>query len=161
MSASAKAVLPALCAATLLVLAVGCKGREGAAPAAGGAGASTAAMDTTAGHEALHPFTGDTTMANAGRLVFLQHNCYSCHGGLAGGAMGPSLRDTTWKYGGSDSLIFRSIHDGRPMGMPAWGNQLSTQEIDDIITYIHSLRTPAEPKFFFWSAQTAGKAGPT
>ncbi len=161
MSSSANRVIPALCAATLLVLAVACKGKEGAAPATEGTAASTTAMDTSLGHEALHPFSGDTVMANAGRLVFLQHNCYSCHGGLAGGAMGPSLRDTTWKYGGADSLIFRSIHDGRPMGMPAWGNQLSTQEIDDIITYIHSLRTPAEPQFFFWSQMASGKAGRT
>lgn len=159
MSSSGKLTIPAVCAAALLVLAVACKGKQ-AAPAADSTAATAAtAPETTAVEQiALHPFTGDTAKANAGRLVFLQKNCYSCHGGLAGGAMGPSLRDTTWKYGGSDSLIFRTIHDGRPMGMPAWGNVLTTQQIDDLIAYIHSMRTPAEPQFFFWSSE--GKPGP-
>ena len=84
-----------------------------------------------------------------GRELFIEYNCYGCHGGLAGGAMGPSLRDTTWKYGGSDSLIYHSIHDGRPMGMPPWAGRLNDRQIGAIIEYIHSLRTKSEPQFFF------------
>ncbi|HWG54285.1 MAG TPA: hypothetical protein VN677_13410 [Gemmatimonadaceae bacterium] len=66
-----------------------------------------------------------------------------------------------WGYccAGTDSLIFRSIHDGRPMGMPAWGNGLSTPEIEELVAYIHSLRAPAEPQFFFWSAMNARTPG--
>mgnify|MGYP001549808207 FL=1 len=97
----------------------------------------------------LHDFHGDAKLAVEGRQLFLKYNCYGCHGGLAGGAMGPSLRDTTWKYGGSDSVIYKTIHDGRPMGMPAWGGALSEDQIKALITYIHSLRTKAEPQFFF------------
>ncbi|HEY9450992.1 MAG TPA: c-type cytochrome, partial [Gemmatimonadaceae bacterium] len=70
----------------------------------------------------------------------------------AGGAMGPSLRDTVWKYGGSDEQIVASIHGGRPMGMPGWGDMLSEGQINDIVAYIRSIRTTAEPKFFFISA---------
>ena len=69
--------------------------------------------------------------------------------GLAGGAMGPSLRDTVWKYGGTDEQIHASIADGRPMGMPTRKGMLSDAQIKDIITYIRSMRTTAEPKFFF------------
>jgi cbb3-type cytochrome c oxidase subunit III len=159
MSSSRTFSVPAMCAAALLVLAVACKGKEAAPPAADSTHASTAAADTAVvAQVALRPFTGDTAKATAGRLIFLQKNCYSCHGGLAGGAMGPSLRDTTWKYGGADSLIFRTIHDGRPMGMPAWGNQLTTEQIDDLIVYIRSLRTSAEPEFFFWTETSEGHA---
>jgi cbb3-type cytochrome c oxidase subunit III len=100
---------------------------------------------------ALRPFTGDTAVAQQGRVLFLKNNCYSCHGGLAGGGMGPSLRDTTWKYGGTDEAIFSSVHDGRPMGMPAWGGTLSADEIKTILVYVRSLRTPAEPTGFFWA----------
>ena len=105
---------------------------------------------------------GDEKLALEGRQLFLSHNCYGCHGGLAGGAMGPSLRDTTWKYGGSDSLIYRTIHDGRPMGMPAWGGAFSDAQIKALVSYIHSLRTKAEPQFFFAAAgdSTANTAAP-
>jgi mono/diheme cytochrome c family protein len=94
-------------------------------------------------------FGGDKAIAVAGRKIFLAYNCYGCHGGLAGGAMGPSLRDTTWKYGGSDSAIYHSIHDGRPMGMPPWAGRLDDRQIGAAIQYIRSLRTRDEPKFFF------------
>jgi mono/diheme cytochrome c family protein len=107
---------------------------------------------------ALHPFNGDPKVASEGRALFLRYNCYSCHGGLAGGAMGPSLRDTVWKYGGTDSAIYNSIHDGRPLGMPTWSGLLSPQQIKTLVVYITSLRTAAEPKFF-WASETTAAAG--
>ena len=136
-----------------LVLLVACN--KGEKPVAGGAdtAASSAPSADTSGPKTaqipLHDFTGDAKLAVDGRQLFLKYNCYGCHGGLAGGAMGPSLRDTTWKYGGTDSLIYHTIHDGRPMGMPAWGGTLDDTQIEALITYIHSLRTRAEPQFFF------------
>jgi hypothetical protein len=99
-------------------------------------------------------FGGDKTLAVAGREIFISHNCYGCHGGLAGGAMGPSLRDTTWKYGGTDSAIYHSIHDGRPLGMPPWAGRLDDRQIGALIQYIRSIRTKDEPQFFF--AQGSG-----
>jgi mono/diheme cytochrome c family protein len=98
---------------------------------------------------AQHTFSGDKKLAVQGRQLFIEYNCYGCHGGLAGGAMGPSLRDTTWKFGGTDSMIYHSIHDGRPMGMPPWAGRLNDRQIGAIIEYIHSMRTKDEPQFFF------------
>lgn len=119
--------------------------------------------------EVTHKFTGNVADANAGRVIFITHNCIGCHGGLAGGAMGPSLRDTVWKYGGTDQDLYASIHDGRPNGMPAWGKTTSTvgrqqdtladAQIRQVITYIRSLRTDAEPTFFFWNEQPDSLAG--
>lgn len=94
-------------------------------------------------------FGGDKKLAVQGRQLFIEYNCYGCHGGLGGGAMGPSLRDTTWKYGGSDTLIYHSIHDGRPMGMPPWAGRLNDRQIGALVEYIRSLRTRDEPQFFF------------
>ncbi|HWG51880.1 MAG TPA: c-type cytochrome, partial [Gemmatimonadaceae bacterium] len=151
----------ALCA----MLALACKGRQrtsanGAADTAGISSriANVASGTTAAAPVTMRRFTGDTAQASAGRLLFLQENCYGCHGGLAGGAMGPSLRDTVWKYGGGEAEIYNSIHDGRPLGMPAWGKMLSQKQIDELVTYIHSMRTPQEPTFFFWA--TTGKSKP-
>ena len=98
---------------------------------------------------ALHPFTGDPNVAKQGRVLFLKSNCYGCHGGLAGGGMGPSLRDTTWRYGDTDAEIYNSIHDGRPFGMPTWGTTLTRDQINTLVVYIKALRTDAEPKFFW------------
>ena len=94
-------------------------------------------------------YAGNVQQAVAGRQAFLKYNCYGCHGGLAGGAMGPSLRDDEWKYGGTDEQILASLHQGRPGGMPAWRGVASEQELRDMITYIRSMRTPQEPTFFF------------
>ena len=119
--------------------------------------------------EVTHKFTGNIADANAGRILFMTHNCVGCHGGLAGGAMGP-IR-TVWKYGGSDQELFAFIHDGRPNGMPAWGkttslvgeqqDTLSDHEIQQIIAYIHSMRTSDEPTFFFWNQQPGAPAPTT
>ncbi|MGH7620816.1 MAG: c-type cytochrome [Gemmatimonadaceae bacterium] len=153
-------------AACSLVMLAACN--KGEKPVAGAADTTTAVAPDTSGPKTasipLHDFTGDVKLASEGRQLFLTYNCYGCHGGLAGGAMGPSLRDTTWKYGGTDSLIYRTIHDGRPMGMPAWGSVLSDAQIKALITYIHSLRTKAEPQYFFAAngdtAATAANAAP-
>ena len=80
-----------------------------------------------------------------GRRLFVTMNCSGCHGGRAGGGMGPSLRDTDWIYGNSDADIFSSIAQGRAHGMPAWGTRLPLDSIWMLVAYVVSLRTPGEP----------------
>jgi len=143
-----------------LALINSCSSKE--APAAG----DSASASGRAGAIALRPFHGDPQLAIQGRQLFINYNCYGCHGGLAGGAMGPSLRDTTWKYGGTDSAIVSSIRDGRPGGMPTWGGTIPDTGYTKLLTYIRSLRTSAEPTFFFSPTDTTthadlgGNAGP-
>lgn len=166
-------LMGALGAATVVLSAAACNKERGArADTTAGAAASDTSQETgpakIAGIEPRE-FKGDVNMAKAGRALFIRYNCYGCHGGLAGGAMGPSLRDTTWKFGGRDPEIHASIKDGRPAGMPKWAGMLSDQQIDTLVTYIHSLRSSAEPTFFFGVAirpdsarartDTAAKAG--
>jgi mono/diheme cytochrome c family protein len=142
---------PMVCAVALIA---GCsKSDKRAAAGDSSGGASTQAAGAT--NVAMREFHGDEAVAKQGRELFIRFNCYGCHGGLAGGAMGPSLRDTTWKFGGTDSAIFSSIHDGRPAGMPTWGATLSKDQIATLIVYIRSLRTSAEPTFF-WASDTSG-----
>lgn len=140
-----------LAAAVILALPFGaCRSRDRQETAASGGDTSSSGSET-AGVEKfeMRPFHGDSQQARAGRTTFIEYNCYGCHGGLAGGAMGPSLRDTVWKYGGTDTAIQMSIRDGRPMGMPSWKSTLADSQIRNLVTYIRSLRTGAEPKFFF------------
>lgn len=75
----------------------------------------------------------------AGRQLFVKLNCADCHGFTAKGAMGPSLVDKYWRYGGTPAQIFKSIYEGRPKGMPAWGAALSPNDIWQLVAYIESL----------------------
>jgi mono/diheme cytochrome c family protein len=140
-----------LCSLISATTLAACKGSENATPGQSGSVADTsnAAQSGATQGIALKHFTGNLQQAVAGRALFIRYNCYGCHGGLAGGAMGPSLRDTTWKYGGTDTAIFLTITQGRPLGMPHWGGVIPDSEVHLLISYIRSLRTDAEPKFFF------------
>ena len=95
--------------------------------------------------EPKNPYAGNVAAMREGRRLFNWYNCAGCHGDHGGGGMGPSLRDSTWVYGGSDARIFRSIAQGRTKGMPAWGNMLPEEQIWKLVAYIKSLRTSQEP----------------
>jgi cytochrome c oxidase cbb3-type subunit 3 len=92
-----------------------------------------------------NPFGEDPAALRDGRRLFVAFNCSGCHGGRAGGGMGPSLRDEQWLYGQTDAHIFDSIATGRANGMPAWGVRLPESEIWKMVAYIQSLRTAREP----------------
>lgn len=103
---------------------------------------------------AMRAFTGNVADAQAGRQVFLSYNCVGCHGGLAGGAMGPSLRDDEWKFGGTDEQIMNTLHQGRPAGMPAWKGVIPDPQLRQLIVYMRSLRSQQEPTYFFSPGDT-------
>ena len=52
-----------------------------------------------------NPYNGDRSSAGEGRQLFVRFNCSGCHGGRAGGGMGPSLRDVDWIYGNDDAQV--------------------------------------------------------
>ncbi len=94
---------------------------------------------------ASNPYGNDAAALQDGRRLFVRFNCSGCHGGHAGGGMGPSLRDRDWIYGDTDADVFSSIAQGRAHGMPAWGTRLPEAQIWRLVGYIQSLRTPNEP----------------
>lgn len=92
-----------------------------------------------------NPLAGDPVSLQDGRRLFLWYNCVGCHGGHAGGGMGPTLRRKDFLFGHADAQIFDSIAEGRSEGMPAWGTRVPEQQIWQLVAYIQSLRTPQEP----------------
>lgn len=96
--------------------------------------------------ELKNPFDGDTTAAQQGYVLFNQFNCSGCHGGHAGGGMGPSLRDGAWIYGNTDRDLYGAIVDGRAHGMPAWGSRISEPLVWQLVSYIRTLGTQTEPQ---------------
>ena len=95
--------------------------------------------------ETVNPFSENVVALGEGRRFFLSYNCAGCHGDHGGGGMGPSLRDSSWIYGGSDAQIADSIAEGRAFGMPAWAKMLTPAQIWQLTAYIKSLRSPHEP----------------
>ncbi len=91
-----------------------------------------------------NPYANNRDARGEGRQLFVRFNCSGCHGGRAGGGMGPSLRDVDWLYGSDDGQIFSSIAEGRAHGMPSWGMKLTEDEVWKLVAYIKSLRTPDE-----------------
>jgi cytochrome c oxidase cbb3-type subunit III len=92
-----------------------------------------------------NPFASDPVALQEGYKLFNWYNCSGCHGGHAGGGMGPSLRDRVWLFGDRDDQIYDSIAAGRGEGMPSWGSKIPEQQIWKLVTYIKSMRTPQEP----------------
>jgi mono/diheme cytochrome c family protein len=82
--------------------------------------------------------------------LFTSMNCDGCHGGGAVGAVGPSLTDGRWRYGGADADIFRSIAEGRPKGMPSFGGALQPATIWRLVAYIKSLPPPKDVPTESW-----------
>lgn len=97
-------------------------------------------------HERANPLSGDPVALQDGRRLFNWYNCSGCHGGHAGGGMGPSLRDPVWLYGNRDDQIFDSIAEGRSKGMPAWGSKIPEHQLWELVAYIKSMGTPQEPE---------------
>jgi cytochrome c oxidase cbb3-type subunit 3 len=93
----------------------------------------------------VNPYHDNVAAMTEGRTLFVRMNCSGCHGGRAGGGMGPSLRDVDWLYGSTDAQIFDTIAEGRAHGMPSWGTQLPEDQIWKLVAYVKSLRTPDEP----------------
>lgn len=85
-----------------------------------------------------NPYTGNMAAIKEGEGRFVDMNCAGCHGYDLKGGMGPDLTDTYWRYGGSPADIYKSIFEGRPQGMPAWGRALPPAEIWKIVSYIES-----------------------
>jgi cytochrome c oxidase cbb3-type subunit 3 len=69
-----------------------------------------------------------------------------CHGMDGSGAMGPSLADGRWHFGGSPGEVFQSIYEGRPDGMPAWGGRIADDQIWRLVAYVRSLNADKSAK---------------
>jgi cytochrome c oxidase cbb3-type subunit 3 len=85
-----------------------------------------------------NPYAGDMAAIKQGQELFVGMNCAACHGYDLKGGMGPDLTDTYWRYGGSPAAIYKTIFEGRPQGMPAWGRTIPPALIWKVAAYIES-----------------------
>lgn len=90
---------------------------------------------------------GDAPAAIAdGKRLFTAMNCAGCHGYTGAGGMGPPLNDHYWRYGGAPAQIYKSLYEGRPKGMPAWGRALPADQLWKLTAFVSSLGGGVPPK---------------
>jgi len=109
-----------------------------------------------------NPYHGDAAAIAKGAETW-STICVACHTAEGTGLVGPSLVDPYWKYGHSDAELFKTLAEGRPLGMPPWGAQLGTEKIWQVLAYIETLPKRAElgigsPEYD--AAQAAAQAVP-
>jgi len=92
-----------------------------------------------------NPFDADPAAIQEGKQLFGAMNCVYCHGAGGSGLIGPPLNGPGWRYGDSPAQIYNSIHDGRPQGMPAWGDKLPPDQIWKLVAYIQDLDHHPQP----------------
>ncbi len=86
-----------------------------------------------------NPYEGNAQRIAEGAKLFVSYNCLDCHGADGSGAMGPSLQDSRWHFGGTPGDVFQSIYEGRPDGMPSWGGRIADDQIWRLVAYVRTL----------------------
>jgi cytochrome c oxidase cbb3-type subunit 3 len=90
----------------------------------------------------------DAAGAAQGKILFAK-TCVACHLAEGQGLVGPNLTDDYWIHGGGVKDIFKTIKYGYPdKGMQSWQTVYSPIEIEELETYIKTLRGthPPNPK---------------
>ena len=85
-----------------------------------------------------HPYENNAYQLNQGKRLFTWFNCKGCHAD-GGGNTGPALMDGWWRYGPDPASIFATIRNGRPNGMPAFGDKRTTDEIWQLVGYVRTI----------------------
>lgn len=79
-----------------------------------------------------------------GKDIFMK-NCVACHGNAGEGKIGPNLTDEYWLYGGSAGEVFKTVKYGTNKGMQAWKESLSPVDMQNVISFIHTLQGTNPP----------------
>lgn len=106
-----------------------------------------------------NPFEGDRGKIKEGGALFVSYNCMDCHGADGSGAMGPSLADGRWHFGGTAGEVYQSIFEGRPEGMPAWGGRIPDDQIWRLVAYVQSLGVGKDVSTENFTGKTIQKMG--
>lgn len=84
----------------------------------------------------------------AGHKIFTE-KCAVCHGGAGEGNVGPNFTDDFWIHGGNIKDVFKTVKYGVPSkGMIAWQGQLNPVQMQQVSSYIKTLKgtNPPNPK---------------
>lgn len=106
-----------------------------------------ATSESTVDESNVEYLTDATTLAEGEKTFKLY--CAPCHGesgGSAPGGVGPNLTDDYWIHGGGINEIYHTIKYGVPeKGMVSWEAQLAPAKIQQLASYIKSLKGTNPP----------------
>jgi len=105
---------------------------------AASAPASAAASATANAAAMIGRYEHNAHAVSAGKRLWTWYNCSGCHAN-GGGGSGPALMDDVWIYGGDAGTIYRTIAEGRPNGMPAFGSRIPQDQIWQLAAYVRSM----------------------
>jgi cytochrome c oxidase cbb3-type subunit 3 len=87
----------------------------------------------------------DAQHLSEGKLIY-DNFCMPCHGVAGQGTVGPNLTDEFWIHGGGIKNVFKTINYGVPAkGMIAWKAQLPPKKIQEVASYILSMKGTNPP----------------
>jgi cytochrome c551 len=81
-----------------------------------------------------------------GRRMWLQFNCYNCHGDKAGGGMGPDVNHAD----GGDVRAAVLHGDAMEGGMRSFAKYATAKDVTNITAYLKSIGTGQEPTWLDW-----------
>ncbi len=81
----------------------------------------------------------DPTDLASGKIAF-GVNCVTCHKANGSGDVGPNLSDKNWIYGFDVKEIYATIKLGRPNGMPSHEALLNPIQIQQVSSYVLTLK---------------------
>lgn len=114
--------------------------REGEEQAAAYLASQTSQID-----EKNVTFLEDPTALDGGKTIYV-NNCAACHGQQGEGGVGPNFADNHYIHGGDIKDIFKVIKYGVPeKGMISWKSQLRPVDMQQVASYILSLRGTNPP----------------
>lgn len=89
-------------------------------------------------------FTEPEKLANG--VAIYTKSCTACHGKKGEGGVGPNLTDDYWLHGGDIKDVFKTVKYGVPAkGMISWQAQLGPVQIQEVSSYVKSLRGTNPP----------------
>ncbi|MHC1737149.1 MAG: cbb3-type cytochrome c oxidase N-terminal domain-containing protein [Ignavibacteriaceae bacterium] len=87
----------------------------------------------------------DPIALSAGKETFLKH-CAACHGRSGEGLVGPNMTDDYWIHGADIKQVFLTVKNGvQEKGMISWKSQLNPVAMQEVSSYILSLRGTNPP----------------
>ena len=95
-------------------------------------------VGTRAAMNERFPYSGNAYAQNDGKRLYLSYNCVGCHS-HGGGGMGPALMDSAWTYGFEPKDIYATIANGRPNGMPSFGERIPPNQIWELVAYVRAM----------------------
>ena len=78
----------------------------------------------------------DAAVLAKGKQIF-ETQCFTCHGKLGEGGIGPNLTDEYWLHGGEIGQVIHTIRKGVPAkGMISWERTLAPDQIDAVASFV-------------------------